>query len=200
MFFSHNNLLHFCFSVKKKVYNYFVYFLFNIKNIDIFVLWYKTILLNLIYLLNILAMKKFVLPLLITSVFSFVMVFSASAQLSSNVKFAFTKEKGKLVKMDEKRQKVAEFMISGLSNPADMEKIQTQFRNNKSVISFNISSDVVNGNRKAKLVCLKSFKMEDFKIILQSLGIKQVTVDGLTKDVSEIGTKKSSGKPGAAGY
>ena len=145
-------------------------------------------------------MKKIVLQLLITSVITSGMMLSASAQLSSNVKFAFTKEKGKLVKVDEKRQKVAEFMISGLSNPADLEKIQNQFRNNKSVVSFNISSDVVDGNRKAKLVCLKSFKMQDFKLILQSLGIKQVTVDGLTKDVNEIGTKKSSGKPGAAGY
>ena len=145
-------------------------------------------------------MKKIVLQLLITSVFASGMMFSASAQLSGNVKFAFTKEKGKIVKMDEKRQKVAEFMISGLSNPADLEKIQNQFRSHKSVISFNISSDVVDGNRKAKLVCLKSFKMEDFKLILQSLGVKQVMVDGLTKDVNEIGTKKSSGKPGAAGY
>jgi len=145
-------------------------------------------------------MKKFVLQLMIASVFASGMVFSASAQLSSNVKFAFTKVNGKFVKIDEKRQKVAAFMISGLSNPADLETIQNQFRSNKSVISFNISSDVIDGNRKAKLVCLKSLKMGDFKLILQDLGIKQITVDGLTKDVNEIGTKKSTGKPGAAGY
>jgi hypothetical protein len=128
------------------------------------------------------------------------MIFSASAQLSGNVKFAFIKEKGKIVKLDEKRQKVAEFMISGLNNPSDQEQIQKQFLSNKLVVSFNISPDAIDGNRKAKLVCLNSFKQNDFKLILQSLGIKEITVDGITKDVNEIGIKKSSGKPGAAGF
>jgi hypothetical protein len=145
-------------------------------------------------------MKKFVLQVLITSVFFSGMIFSASAQLSGNVKFAFIKEKGKIVKLDEKRQKVAEFMISGLNNPSDQEQIQKQFLSNKLVVSFNISPDAIDGNRKAKLVCLNSFKQNDFKLILQSLGIKEITVDGITKDVNEIGIKKSSGKPGAAGF
>jgi|GEM_PF-3502679 len=138
-------------------------------------------------------MKKIILISVITLILSSFFTESI-AQQASNYLFVFNKENGKVFKQIDKRTKSVDFNITGIKNQSDITTIQDQFRSSKQVISFIINNDILNGSSKAKLVCLKTFKVEDFKTIAKSLNVKEISLDGSLIAVDDL-KQKSTPQP-----
>jgi hypothetical protein len=115
------------------------------------------------------------------------LVFGSASAQNANMVVTMTTPDGKLVTTE--KQKIAEFTIKGLDTQADIDAFTSKALAYGKVISFYISPDLVNGERKCKATFAKGLEKGYFKGLLTHLGISKVIINGQEKPVSEFGTK-----------
>jgi hypothetical protein len=123
----------------------------------------------------------------------FAILFSSHsiAQTSNEVICIFKKsENNKVLQLNVKKEKFADFEISGLDKPADVIPLIAKAKKMDGVIEFTISPNLNSkNNRDAHILLFPRANKEFLKKLLLSIGIKYVVIDGKKIPTEKIGEK-----------
>lgn len=94
---------------------------------------------------------------------------------------------GKIQK--DSKKKIAEFTIKGLNTQEEVNQFVKKALAYPSVISFDVSLQVINGERLCRATFALSIEKGYFKELLTHLGVTAVVIDGKETAVADLGNK-----------